>query len=136
MDCERRVGGSYDAAMGTCPQLRAGIPQACVQASDPGGPGRMLASQRTPLVLYTNRPLPPPWGHWGNAGRGRGRGRGKGGGKAAARAKLSRAPNDKPICFRYNNKAGCKKKDKCHFMHVCSLCSAKHPSYQCPTVQS
>ena len=82
-------------------------------------------------------PLPPPPGNWDNANRGRGRGRGKGGkgnkgsgnGKATATAQgSSRAPDEKPICFRYNSKAGCKKKDKCHFAHVCF---AKHPAYQC-----
>ena len=53
-------------------------------------------------------------------------------GKATATAKgSSMTPDDKPICFRYNSKAGCKKKDKCHFAHVCQLCFAKHPAYQC-----
>ena len=76
----------------------------------------------TPLALYAKRPLPPPPGNWDNAGRGRGdEGRGKGGkgnkgpgkGKATATAKgSSRTPDDKPICFRGNSKAGCKKKDK------------------------
>ena len=94
----------------------------------------------TPLALYAKRPLPPPPGNWDNANRGRGRGRIKGGkgnkgsgkGKATATAKgSSRTPDDKPICFRYNSKAGCKKKDKCHFARVCQLCFAKRPAYQC-----
>ena len=95
----------------------------------------------TPLALYAKRTLPPPPGNWDNANKGRGRGKGgrgakgnkgSGKGKATATAKgSSRTPDDKQICFRYNSKAGCKKKDKCHFTHVCQLCFAKHPAYQC-----
>ena len=123
------------------------IREICVQASYPGGYAARSCFEKvlerhfiTPLALYAKRPLPPPPGNWDNAGRGQGRGRGKGGkgnkgsgkGKATATAKgSSRAPDDKPICFRYNSKAGCRKKDKCHFAHVCQLCFAKHPAYQC-----
>ena len=86
----------------------------------------------TPLALYAKRPLPPPPGNWDNTGRGCGRGKGRGKGKATTTARgSSRALDDKAICFRYNSKAGCKKKDKWRFVHLCQLCFARHPAYQC-----
>ena len=111
MDCERRVAGSYDAAMGSCPQLQAGIPQACVQASDPGGSWKD-ASVKEPLWCYTLIDHCHRHGATGvTLAEAVAEDAAKAAARAAARAKLSRAPNDKPICFRYNNKAGCKKKD-------------------------
>ena len=44
----------------------------------------------------------------------------------------SRTPASKPICFRYNSKGSCKKKAKCHFEHVCTLCFGDHPAAECP----
>ena len=85
-----------------------------------------------PLALYSKRPL-EPWQPWPGKGKGKDS-KGKGGtkGKPATKGKgSSRTPDNKPICFRYNFKGGCKKGDKCHFTHVCTLCFAKHPSYQC-----
>ena len=43
----------------------------------------------------------------------------------------SRTPDNKPICFRYNSKGGCKKGAKCHFTHVCSICFGPRPRHQC-----
>ena len=84
----------------------------------------------TPLALYSKRPL-EPWNPKGGKGKDS---KGKGKGKNAIKGKgSSRTPENKPICFRYNSKGGCKKGDKCHFTHVCTLCFAKHPSYQCKT---
>ena len=48
----------------------------------------------------------------------------------------SRTPDNKPICFRYNAKGGCKKGAKCHFTHVCSICFGSHPRHQCTTAGS
>ena len=82
----------------------------------------------TPLALYAKRPL-EPWYPKGGKGKDS---KGKGKGKSAIKGKgSSRTPENKPICFRYNSKSGCKKGEKCHFAHVCTLCFAKHPSYQC-----
>ena len=41
----------------------------------------------------------------------------------------SQTPDNKPICFRYNAKGGCKKGAKCHFTHVCSICFGPHPRH-------
>ena len=43
----------------------------------------------------------------------------------------SRTPDNKPICFRYSAKGGCRKGAKCHFTHVCSICFGPHPRHQC-----
>ena len=48
----------------------------------------------------------------------------------------SRTPDNKPICFRYNAKGGCKKGAKCHFTHVCSICFGPHPRHQCTSAVS
>ena len=48
----------------------------------------------------------------------------------------SRTPDNRPICFRYNAKGGCKKGAKCHFTHVCSLCFGQHPRHQCTAAAS
>ena len=98
------------------------------------------------LSLYGKRtadapPAPP-------AGAERPRKGGKKGGKkgAAKTAKgpttwqsgkgSSRTPDNKPICFRYNAKGGCKKGAKCHFTHVCSICFGTHPRHQCTAAAS
>ena len=60
----------------------------------------------------------------GNKGKGKGKSKGKKG--------HARTPANKPICFRYNSKGGCKKKAKCHFEHVCTLCFGNHPATECP----
>ena len=85
----------------------------------------------TPLVLYSKRLL-EPWQPWPGKGKGKDS-KGKGGnkGKSAKGKGSSRTPHNKPICFRYNSKGGCKQGDKCHFSHVCTLCFAKRSSYQC-----
>ena len=59
---------------------------------------------------------------------GKGREKGKGEGKKGH----LRTPDNKPICFRYNSKVGCKKKAKCHFEHVCTRCFGDHPATECP----
>ena len=95
----------------------------------------------SPLSLYGKRtaeapPMPPAGAKMPGKG-------GKKGGKKGAKSTKgqpttwqsgkgsSRTPDNKPICFRYNAKGGCKKGDKCHFTHVCSLCFGQHPRHQC-----
>ena len=56
----------------------------------------------------------------------------KGKGKGKGKKGHSRTPANKPICFRYDSKGGCKKKAKCHFEHVCMLCFWDHPAIECP----
>ena len=93
-----------------------------------------------PLSLYAKRSN-PSWESTGGSRKGGGKGRdggkkGKKGEKDDDKAKkgANNTPDGKPICFRYNSKAGCKKKEKCHFLHVCSRCFQKHPQQHC-TVQ-
>ena len=93
-----------------------------------------------------------PWtkrhqGHWGGGNRGAGKGksskgRGKGhkgkqdkqgGGPPNAISLVSRTPDQKLICFAYNDPSQtCD--GKCSMVHVCRVrgCHAKHPMYQCP----
>ena len=59
-------------------------------------------------------------------------GKGKDKGKGKGRKGHTRTPDNKPICFRYNSKAGCKKKAKCHFAHVCTRCFGDQPAINCP----
>ena len=51
----------------------------------------------------------------------------KGKDKGKGKKGHSKTPANKPICFRYNSR-GCKKKAKCHFEHVCTLCFGDHPA--------
>ena len=85
----------------------------------------------TPLALHAKRPALPNK-PWKPEKRAKGEGKGDKGGKAKKKG-ASNMPDGKPICFRYNSKAGCKKNDKCHFAHVCMLCFGKHSSLQCTT---
>ena len=58
-------------------------------------------------------------------GKGRGKkGKGKGGGCAP------RTPDGRVVCFSYNNATGCTL-PRCNFLHVCGICFANHPMYQC-----
>ena len=84
----------------------------------------------TPLALYAKRgygamsTATPDPGNKGNKGKGKGKAKGKKG--------HARTPANKPICFRYNSKGGCKKKAKCNFEHVCMLCFGNHPATSAP----
>ena len=95
----------------------------------------------SPLSLYGKRsadgPPAPPAGSE-RPGKGGKKGGKKGGAKTAKGPTTwqsgkgsSRTPDNKPICFRYNAKGGCKKGAKCHFTHVCSICFGPHPRHQC-----
>ena len=101
----------------------------------------------SPLSLYGKRTADAPSVPFANTEKGKG-GK-KGGKKGSAKNKdypsknmwqsgkgSSRTPENKPICFRYNAKGGCKKGAKCHFTHVCSLCFGGHPRHQCPTASA
>ena len=79
----------------------------------------------TPLALYAKRGYTATSsvatatpGDTGGKGKTKGKGKGKKG--------HSRTPVNKPICFRYNSKGGCKKKAKWHFEHVCTRCFGDH----------
>ena len=88
----------------------------------------------SPLSLYGKRtadapPAPPAARKGGKKGSKKGGAKGTKGqphtwqsGKGS-----SRTPDNKPICFRYNAKGGCKKGAKCHFTHVCSICFGPRP---------
>ena len=85
----------------------------------------------TPLALYAKRgytatatSTATPDATTGKGSKGKGKFKGKKG--------HARTPANKPICFRYNSKGGCKKKAKCHFEHVCTLCFGNHPATDCP----
>ena len=75
-------------------------------------------------------------------GKRTGKGGKKGGKKGGAKGTKgqphtsSSTPDNKPICFRYNSKGGCKKGAKCHFTDVCSICFGPHPRHQCTTAVS
>ena len=96
----------------------------------------------SPLSLYGKRSADGPPATPANAER-PGKGGKKGGKKGGAKGTKgqphtyqsgkgsSRTPDNKPICFRYNAKGGCKKGAKCHFTHVCSICFGPHPRHQC-----
>ena len=56
----------------------------------------------------------------------------KGKGKGKGKKGHSRTPANKPICFRYNSKGGCKEKAKCHSEHVFTPCFGDHPATECP----
>ena len=85
----------------------------------------------SPLSLYGKRATDPPPAPPAGAEK-PGKGGKKGGKKGFAKGNKgqphtwpsgkgsSRTPDNKPICFRYNAKCGCKKGTKCHFAHVCS----------------
>ena len=51
-----------------------------------------------------------------------GKGKDKGKIKGDGKIKKGRTPDNKPICYRYNGKLGCKKGAKCHYSHVCQKC--------------
>ena len=78
--------------------------------------------------MSTATPDPGNKGNKGNKGKGKGKAKGKKG--------HARTPANKPICFRYNSKGGCKKKAKCHFEHACMLCFGNHPATECPQKDS
>ena len=86
----------------------------------------------TPLALWAKRPEGSP-NAWETeelkkkTPKGKGKDKGKKGKKGEGKtAKYhNRTPEGKPICYRYNSKAGCKKGDKCHFVHVCFYCYGK-----------
>ena len=91
----------------------------------------------TPLSLCAKR---PQWS-WdnnkpdkpGKKGKGKG-GKGKDSNKKAKITKdtYNRTEDNKPICFRFNAKGGCKKGAKCHFVHVCTKCRGEHSAMNCP----
>ena len=74
-----------------------------------------MPNEDTPLHPRLRPTLPPAKAGKGNKGKGKGKGKFKG------KKGHARTPANKPICFRYNSKGGCKKKAKCHFEHVCTL---------------
>ena len=55
----------------------------------------------------------------------------KGAGKGA---KLNRVtPDNKPICYAWNNGQACKNPGNCTFEHVCQICfAADHTKDNCP----
>ena len=75
------------------------------------------------------------WGNWQTSrqgGRGRGRGA-KGGGKGKKGKGLhSMTPDNKPICFAWNNRDQ-RCRYNCGREHVCQYCYGKHPAHSCPT---
>ena len=93
----------------------------------------------TPLSLRNKRPQ--PWNRvtpQETASKGNGKGRGSKGKAKNKKQKTgkeregySRTSDGKPICYRYNAKNGCKKGDKCHFVHVCTKCLGEHPATKC-----
>ena len=85
----------------------------------------------TPLALYAKRGYTATSTATPDATTGKGS-KGKGKGKFKGKKGHARTPANKPICFRYNSKGGCKKKAKCHFKHVCTLCFGNHPAYRLP----
>ena len=92
----------------------------------------------TPLSLCHKRPQP-----WLQDKPDKGGGKGKQNGKAnngnkkqklnkAAKGGYTRTSDNKPICFRFNAKGGCKKgANKCHFVHVCTKCRGNHSAMEC-----
>ena len=92
----------------------------------------------TPLSLCAKRPQPWSWDNNkpdkpGKKGKGKG-GKGKDSNKKAKITKdtYNRTEDNKPICFRFNAKGGCKKGAKCHFVHVCTKCRGEHSAMNCP----
>ena len=55
----------------------------------------------------------------------------KGGSESKGKSGHSETPDEKPICFKYNNKLQKGNGKKCRYMHVCSLRLGKHPAYEC-----
>ena len=89
--------------------------------------------------VYYAAKRPQPWSWDNNKPDKPGK---KGKGKAKARIStrrrrhqgyLQRTEDNKPICFRFNSKGGCKKGAKCHFVHVCTKCRGEHSAMNCPT---
>jgi hypothetical protein len=39
--------------------------------------------------------------------------------------------NGRQICNNYNSEDGCDFKDKCNFVHACSICKKAHPRHKC-----
>ena len=93
----------------------------------------------TPLALYAKRPPPPPANPW-KGGKGGGQDGKKGGGKTPGKTGkpkgANRTPDGKPICFRFQSKAGCRKGAKCHFAHVCCHCFGNHAGHACKTISA
>ena len=52
--------------------------------------------------------------------------------KTIGKARLN--AQGKNICFPYNRKSGCQRKD-CKFAHICQRCFEKHPYFKCRQVK-
>ena len=67
----------------------------------------------------------------------RNKGKGKGKNKSKSKGGLSgcamKTPDDKNICYTYNNQnETCTRgKGGCAFMHVCGICFKDYPMYKC-----
>jgi len=98
----------------------------------------------TPLCLEQARKRPLPVETWeapqdppdkrrkekgGKKGKGKGKGKGK---NVAPSGCASTTPDNRPICFNYNNKAKRCKANGCRFLHVCGQCfKPNFPMYAC-----
>ena len=85
----------------------------------------------TPLAIYAKRGYTATSAATATSETTTGKGIKKGKGKAKGKKGHATTPANRPICFRYNSKGGCKKKGKCHFEHVCTLCFGNHPATEC-----
>ena len=62
-------------------------------------------------------------------GGGKGKSKVKQGGKSSGKLNSKTADN-KPICYAYGSKDGCRKAT-CNMEHVCQICFGRHPHYEC-----
>ena len=71
--------------------------------------------------------------------KGKGKTKGKGKGKTKSKGKYTapvrtceeKAPDNKKICFKFNDRDDKCTRKKCPFLHVCGWCSKDHPIYRC-----
>ena len=86
-----------------------------------------------PRVGQAQRQQSHSEGKGSGKGNGKGKSRGKTGGKTDATNGCARStPDGRPLCFRFNEAAGCKEPN-CRFAHLCGRCFASdHTILNCP----
>ena len=94
---------------------------------DQPGPGRGKKRNRGGRFRQPAAPPPPPPRNQNQKGKGKG----KGGKPSQPNGCQQKTPDGKPICFRFNTRAGCPSRN-CNFCHMSGVCfKDKQPMYSC-----